>query len=62
LLLAQEISATAARYPNHLDNEDERRQLKSEIYRSLMRETSGAKMLALGEACLRLFGRDQLSS
>ncbi len=57
LLLAQEILAAAAKYPNSADSEDERRQLKAEIYRSLLREVSGTKMVALGEAVLRLLSR-----
>jgi type I restriction enzyme R subunit len=59
LLMANEITAAAARYPNHAENEDELRQLKAEIYRSLMREASGAKMVALGEAVIRLLGARQ---
>jgi type I restriction enzyme R subunit len=62
LLVAQEIMAAASRYPNFADSEDERRQLKAEIYRSLLRETSGGKMVTLGEAVLRLLGRDRLQS
>ncbi len=62
LLVAQEIMVAAARYPNHADSEDERRQLKAEVYRSLLRETSGGKMVALGETVLRLLGRVRLSS
>lgn len=58
LLVAQEIIAARTRYPNHADNEDERRQLKAEIYRSLLREASGARMVSLGEAVLRLLGRN----
>ena len=61
-LVAQEIMAAASRYPNFADSEDERRQLKAEVYRSLLRETSGAKMVNLGEAVLRLLGRDGLQS
>lgn len=59
LLMANEITAAAARYPNHAENEDELRQLKAEIYRSLMREVSGAKMVAIGEAVVRLLGARQ---
>ena len=58
LLVAQEVMAARTRYPNHADNEDERRQLKAEIYRSLLREASGARMVSLGEAVLRLLGRN----
>jgi type I restriction enzyme R subunit len=59
LLMANEIMAAAVRYPNHAENEDELRQLKAEIYRSLMREASGAKMVTLGEAVIRLLGARQ---
>jgi type I restriction enzyme R subunit len=59
LLMANEIAAAAARYPNHAENEDELRQLKAEIYRSLMREASGAKMVAIGEALVRLLSTRQ---
>lgn len=55
LSVAHEIKAAAAKYPNHRDNDDERRQLKSEIYRSLVtRGTDGAQMVRLGDAVLRL--------
>jgi type I restriction enzyme R subunit len=55
LLVANEIMTAAAKYPNHRDNDDERRQLKSEIYRSLVtRGTDGAQMVRLGDAALRM--------
>jgi type I restriction enzyme R subunit len=55
LPVANEIIAAAAKYPNHRDNDDERRQLKSEIYRSLVtRGTDGTQMVRLGDAVLRL--------
>lgn len=55
LPVANEIMAAAAKYPNHRDNDDERRQLKSEIYRSLVtRGTDGAQMVRLGDAVLRM--------
>ena len=55
LVVANEILAAAAKYPNHRDNDDERRQLKSEIYRSLVtRGIDGAQMVRLGDAVLRL--------
>ena len=55
LPVASEIMAAAAKYPNHRDNDDERRQLKSEIYRSLVtRGTDGAQMVRLGDAVLRM--------
>lgn len=58
LKVAHEILAAAAKYPNHVDNDDERRQLKSEIYRSLVtRGTDGAQMVRLGDAVLRKLRR-----
>lgn len=57
LLIAQEIVAALENYPNHADNDDELRQLKARIYGSLMREASGPRMVTLGEAVLRLIGR-----
>lgn len=55
LVVAHEIMAAAAKYPNHRDNDDERRQLKSEIYRSLVtRGVDGVQMVRLGDAVLRL--------
>jgi type I restriction enzyme, R subunit len=56
-LIAHEVIAAATRFQNHVANEDERRQLKAEIYRSLMREASGARMVELGEVVLRLIVR-----
>jgi type I restriction enzyme, R subunit len=53
-LAAEEIVASAARYPNHRENDDELRQLKAEIYRTLMREVTDARMVPLAEAVLRL--------
>jgi type I restriction enzyme R subunit len=58
LLVGQEVMAAAARYPNHAASEDERRQLKAEIYRSLLRESSGTRMVTLGDALMRLLDRD----
>ncbi|KZC38729.1 MULTISPECIES: type I restriction endonuclease subunit R [Rhodanobacter] len=55
LPVAHEIMAAAGKYPNHRENDDERRQLKSEIYRSLVtRGVDGAQMVRLGEAVLRI--------
>lgn len=55
LAVAQEIMAAAGKYPNSRENDDERRQLKSEIYRSLVtRGTDGAHMVRLGDATLRI--------
>lgn len=55
LVVANEIMTAATKYPNHRDNDDERRQLKSEVYRSLVtRGVDGAQMVRLGDAVLRL--------
>jgi type I restriction enzyme, R subunit len=54
LTVAQEVLAAAVRFPNYADNEDELRQLKAELYRSLMREAAGAKMLRMAEGILRI--------
>ena len=54
LLMANEICDAASRYPNHADNDDELRQLKAEIYRSLLRNTSGSRMVTLGDVVVRL--------
>lgn len=63
LPVAQEIIAAAARYPNHADNDDESRQLKAEIYRSLLlRKVEGHRMVTLGEAMMRLLRRPPPSS
>ena len=55
-LLAKEISSVYARFPNAASNEDEKRQLKAEIYKSLLREVSGKRMVEIGEELLRLKG------
>ncbi|MEO8859035.1 MAG: HsdR family type I site-specific deoxyribonuclease [Burkholderiaceae bacterium] len=53
LTVTQEITIAVARFPNHAASEDERRQLKAEIYRSLLlRGASGQRMLRLGDAVL----------
>ena len=57
LLIANEIVATLQSFPNHADNHDELRKFKAAIYRSLMREVSGQRMITLGEAMLRLIAR-----
>jgi type I restriction enzyme R subunit len=55
-LLAKEISAVYGRFPNFASNADEQRQLKAEIYKSLLREVSGRRMVEIGEGLLRLKG------
>ena len=58
LAVAREIMAAVARYPNYADNDDEKRKLKSEIYRSLVtRGTDGTQMVRLGDAVLRMLRR-----
>ena len=54
--LAKEISAVYGRFPNFASNADEQRQLKAEIYKSLLREVSGRRMVEIGEGLLRLKG------
>ena len=55
-MLAKEISAVYGRFPNFASNADEQRQLKAEIYKSLLREVSGRRMVEIGEGLLRLKG------
>jgi type I restriction enzyme R subunit len=55
-LLAKEISAVYGRFPNFASNADEQRQLKAEIYKSLLREVIGRRMVEIGEGLLRLRG------
>jgi type I restriction enzyme R subunit len=55
-MLAKEISAVYGRFPNFASNADEQRQLKAEIYKSLLREVSGRRMVEIGEELLRLRG------
>ena len=58
LAAAREIMTAVARYPNYADNDDEKRKLKSEIYRSLVtRGTDGTQMVRLGDAVLRMLRR-----
>ena len=58
LPMAQEIVASAQKYPNHAQNDDEQRKLKSEIYRALVtRGVDGARMVKLGDSILRLLRR-----
>lgn len=55
-MLAKEITAVYGRFPNFASNADEQRQLKAEIYKSLLREVSGRRMVEIGEELLRLKG------
>jgi type I restriction enzyme R subunit len=54
LPIAKEISAVYSRFPNFASNADEQRQLKAEIYKSLLRVVSGKRMVDLAEAILKL--------
>jgi len=54
MMLAKEISAVYERFPNSASNADEHRQLKAEIYKSLLREVTGKRMVDLAEEILRL--------
>lgn len=52
--LALELDATFQRYPHAKDNDDEGRQLKAEIYKTLLKFTKGKAMIDLAEELLRL--------
>lgn len=54
LPIAKEINAVYSRFPNSASNADEQRQLKAEIYKSLLRVVSGKRMVDLAEEILRL--------
>ncbi len=47
--LAGEINALFERFPNYARSSDEMRQLKAEIYKSLLKEVSGKRMVELGD-------------
>lgn len=51
--MAEEVEAAFKRFANYASNSDELRQLKAEIYKSLLREVKGKKMLDLAEEILR---------
>jgi type I restriction enzyme R subunit len=51
--LAKEIEEGLQRFPNFQVNSDELRQVKAEIYKALLRQVKGQKMLVLGEEILR---------
>ena len=48
-VLALEIEAAYARFPNAGDNADEQRQLKADIYKTLLKVVSGKKMIDLAD-------------
>jgi type I restriction enzyme R subunit len=50
--LALEIEAAYARFPNAGDNADEQRQLKAEIYKTLLKVAGGKKMIDLADRIL----------
>ena len=52
--LAKEINAAYQRFPNQASNADEHRQLKAEIYKTLLREVSGKRMVDVAEQILKL--------
>ncbi|MDD2763074.1 MAG: HsdR family type I site-specific deoxyribonuclease [Opitutaceae bacterium] len=47
--LALEIESAYARFPNAADNADEQRQLKADIYKTLLKVVSGKKMIDLAD-------------
>jgi len=47
--LAHEINAVFTRFPNYGRSADELRQLKAEIYKVLLKEVSGKRMVELGD-------------
>jgi type I restriction enzyme, R subunit len=47
--LAVEINDLFARFPNYIRSADELRQLKAEIYKALLKEVSGKRMVELGD-------------
>ena len=51
--MAAEIETAFKRFQNYQSNADELRQLKAEIYKSLLREAKGKKMHDLAEEILR---------
>jgi type I restriction enzyme R subunit len=54
LMIAKEISAVYSRFPNFASNADEHRQLKAEIYKSLLRVVSGKRMVDLADELLKI--------
>lgn len=51
--VTEEVVEAFKRFPNHATNADELRQLKAEIYKSLLRVVSGKRMVDLAEQILR---------
>jgi type I restriction enzyme R subunit len=52
--LAKEIAAVFERFPNFARSADELRELKAEIYKALLREVSGKRMVEIGDRILSL--------
>jgi hypothetical protein len=50
--LAIEINAVFGRFPNFGRSADEMRQLKAEIYKALLKEISGKRMVELGDSII----------
>jgi type I restriction enzyme R subunit len=53
-ILASEIAEAFKRFPSHQTNTDEMRQLKAEIYKTMLRVVSGRRMVDLAEQILRV--------
>jgi hypothetical protein len=54
MMPAKEISAVYERFPNFVSNADEHRQVKAELYKSLLRVVSEKRMVDLAEEILTL--------
>ncbi|MFA5061683.1 MAG: HsdR family type I site-specific deoxyribonuclease [Patescibacteria group bacterium] len=52
--LAREIAVVLARFPNFRQSADELRQLKAELYKSLLKVVSGRQMVDIGDRILAL--------
>lgn len=50
--LATEIAGAFERFPNYSRNADELRQLKAEMYKVLLKEVSGKRMVEIGDRIL----------
>ena len=52
--LAREVADAFRRFPNYARNADEMRQLKAEMYKALLKEVSGKRMVEIGDRILSL--------
>jgi type I restriction enzyme R subunit len=52
--LAQEIASIFGRFPNFARNADELRELKAEIYKTLLKQVTGKRMVEIGDRILGL--------